>query len=74
MACYFTFFLSEFYFEVSGIISIVTLGVLMGTFGRVNINSDSEKSLHSVYQFIQFLLETTLFVLTGAFIGYEFFN
>ena len=52
ISCYLTFFISEFYFEVSGIISLVTLGVLMGKFGKVSINSETEKNLHSVWSFI----------------------
>lgn len=52
ISCYLTFFLSEFYFEVSGIISLVTLGVLMGKFGKVNIHSETEVHLHSVWTFI----------------------
>ena len=52
ISCYLTFFLSEFYFEVSGIISLVTLGVLMGKFGKVNIHSETETHLHSVWSFV----------------------
>lgn len=51
-ACYFTFFISEFYFEVSGIISIVTLGVMMGKYGKVKMNPESEHSVHAVWSFI----------------------
>ncbi len=69
VACYFTFFISEFYFNVSGIIAIVTLGVMMGKFGKVNMNPESEHSVHSIWNFISYALETILFVITGAFIG-----
>ena len=71
IACYFTFFISEFYLGVSGIIAIVTLGVMMGKFGRTSMNPESEHSLHIVWSFVQFAMETILFVLTGSFIGKE---
>lgn len=71
VSCYLTFFISEFYLEVSGIISIVTLGVLMGKFGRVNMNPDSEHSIHTVLTFLQYSFETCLFIITGTFIGKE---
>ena len=69
VSCYATFFVSEFYLEVSGIISIVTLGVLMGKFGRVNMNPNSNHSIHTVLTYLQYSLETCLFVITGTFIG-----
>lgn len=52
IGCYFTFFIAEFYLKVSGIIAIVTLGVLMGKYGKVNINPESEHAIHSVWSFV----------------------
>ena len=67
--CYLTFFIGESYLGVSGILAIVTLGVLMGAYGRVKINPESEHAMHSVWSFIQFVLETLIFIITGCFIG-----
>jgi len=52
VGCYFSFFVSEVYFGVSGIISIVTLGVLMGIYGKTNIHPQSEAAIHSVWTFV----------------------
>lgn len=52
IACYFTFLLSEYYLGVSGIISIVTLGILMGIYGKTNINPSSEVAIHNVWSFV----------------------
>lgn len=70
MACYVTFFVGEVYLGVSGILAIVSLGVLMAMFGKVRINPESEHSVHVVWSFIQYVLETIIFVLTGGYIGY----
>lgn len=51
IGCYFSFFISEFYLGVSGIISIVTLGVLMGIYGKTNMHPSSEAAIHSVWTF-----------------------
>ena len=71
LACYLSFFVSEFYLEVSGIISIVSLGVLFSVSGKSKIHPESEHSMHSVWHYVQYLLETVLFVLTGCFIGQD---
>jgi NhaP-type Na+/H+ or K+/H+ antiporter len=64
MACYATFFIGEVYLGVSGILALVSLGVLMAMFGRVRINPESEHAMHTVWTFIQYVLETVIFVLT----------
>jgi NhaP-type Na+/H+ or K+/H+ antiporter len=69
ISCYMTFFVSEFYLEVSGIIAIVTLGVFMGRYARVSMHPSSEHSIHSILSYLQYALESILFVITGAFIG-----
>ena len=71
LACYLAFFISEFYLEVSGIIAIVSLGVLFSISGKSKIHPESEHSMHAVWHYIQYLLETILFVLTGCFIGQD---
>ena len=70
MSCYVTFFVGETYLGVSGILAIVSLGVLMSMFGKVRINPESEHSVHMVWSFIQYVLETVIFVLTGGYIGF----
>ena len=74
LACYASFYLGEMYLGVSGILTIVTLGVLMGTYGKLKINPHSQHALHSVWTFVQYVLETILFLITGLYIGKEFIN
>ena len=68
-ACYLTFFYGEAYFGVSGIIAIVFLGVLMGNYGKVHMNPQSVEFIHIVLSFLQYCLETLLFIITGCYIG-----
>lgn len=70
-SCYLTFFVGEIYFGVSGIIAIVTLGILMSMYGTVRINPESIHSLHSVWSFVQHAMETIIFIVTGLYIGEE---
>lgn len=71
IACYLTFFIGEIYLSVSGIIAIVVLGIAMSTYGKVNMNPESEHAIHSVWGYIQYILETIIFLLTGVFIGQD---
>lgn len=71
-SCYLTFFFAEGYLGVSGILAIVFLGMGMGAYGRVQINPESEHAVHATWSFIQFVLETLIFIITGAFIGKVF--
>lgn len=72
LSCYLTFFVSEFYFGASGIIAIVTLGMLMGNFGKFSINPESLEWNHLILTYLQFALETVLFIITGCYIGKHF--
>ncbi len=69
VSCYITFFVGEIYLKVSGIISIVTLGVMMGGYGKMFMSHDSIEFTHIVLSYLQYTLESLLFVITGAYIG-----
>jgi sodium/hydrogen exchanger 10/11 len=72
LACYLTFFLAEASIvgmHVSGILAVVVLGLYLGATVRPRLNPHSAHSLHEVWSFMQFMMETLLFLLTGGFIG-----
>lgn len=69
IGCYGTFFLAEFYFHTSGIISLVFFGVLMGHYGKSNFHPESMHLIEQVWSFLQQGLETCLFIITGILIG-----
>lgn len=49
--CYLLFFFSETYFNVSGILALVTLGLFMSSMGKTRIHHEAEHSLHVVWSF-----------------------
>lgn len=72
LACYTTFFLAEASIvgmHVSGILAVVVLGLYLGGTIRPRMSPHSSHSLHEVWVFAQFMMETLLFMLTGSFIG-----
>jgi len=52
IGCYFTFFIAEFYFHTSGIISLVFFGVLMGHYGKSNFHPESMHLIESIWSFL----------------------
>ena len=72
LACYTTFYLAEASivgWHVSGILAVVVLGLYLGATVRPRLSPHSAHSLHEVWVFMQFMMETILFLLTGGFIG-----
>ena len=72
LAAYLTFFLAEAAIvgmHVSGILAVVVLGLYLGGTVRSRMSPHAQHSLHEVWSFAQFIMETLLFLLTGGFIG-----
>ena len=64
-----TFFLAENVVMVSGLLSVVVLGVLMAMHAKMRMTPEAAEMVHIVISFIQFCLESILFLITGVFIG-----
>jgi len=72
ITCYLLFYFAEFTFlQVSGILSIVVLGLFFSANGKVKIYPESEHALHVVWSFCQYVCETLIFLLTGILIGVQ---
>lgn len=69
---YLTFFLAENVVMVSGLISVVVLGVFMAMYSKMRLPPETGEMVHTVISFIQFCLESILFIITGVFIGKKF--
>ena len=67
---YLCYFLSEAAgCKVSGVLSVLTLGVLMAGFGITAINTeDATHMLHAVWTIIVWICDTVVFILAGAII------
>jgi NhaP-type Na+/H+ or K+/H+ antiporter len=70
IACFLSFYLAEFTsLHVSGILSLVVLGLYLSATGKTKIYPESEHALHVVWSFVQYVCETLIFLLTGVIIG-----
>lgn len=72
ISAYLTFFLAEasiVKLHVSGILAVVILGLYLGATVKPKLNPHYIHTMHSVWHFGQFMMETILFLLTGAYIG-----
>lgn len=58
---------------VSGILSLVCLGLYMTKSGRTQISSKSEEQLHHVWQYLGYFAETMIFLLAGVIIVIKVF-
>ena len=74
---YFTFFLAEstfFKIYVSGILAVVTLGVYFSYKLKNRVIGTVEESMHVVWHFLAYIIESLLFLLTGGFLGIFFIS
>lgn len=70
IACFLSFYLAEFTsLHVSGILSLVVLGLYLSAVGKTKIYPESEHALHVAWAFVQYVCETLIFLLTGVIIG-----
>ena len=73
--CYLVFFLSEssfFKIHVSGILALVIYGIFLGEKLGGRLIGTTEESNHVVWGFLNYILETLLFLITGGYLGYYF--
>lgn len=72
VSAYLTFFIAENVVMVSGLISVVVLGVFMAMYTKMRLPPEAGEMVHTIISFIQFCLESILFIITGVFIGKKF--
>ena len=68
VGCYATFILAEATLEVSGVIAVVTFGVLLSGYGRSRITPEVEESVDSFWEMMGYIANSVIFVLTGVII------
>lgn len=71
-----TFFLAETVcaemgIMVSGIMSLIALGLFMSAFGKTRINPETDHALHTFWNFACYIAETIIFFLGGIIVGYR---
>lgn len=72
LTTYLVFYVSEYYMDVSGSLALVSLGIYLSQYTKVNLTHDNHHAVHTVWSFCGFVLETTIFFITGTFIGQTF--
>lgn len=66
---YLTFFVSEYAFHVSGVLGLVTLGLIMAGPGRTKISPEVQHFIHEFWEFTAFAANTLIFLIVGVVIA-----
>lgn len=64
--------MADFTAGTSGVLAVVTAGVLVAYLGRPNIVGEDNSALEVFWEMIEFVANTVIFVLAGLIIGYNF--
>jgi len=69
LSCYAVFIIAEAtVLHSSGVLAVVTLGILMSAYGRVRISPEVEHYLHSFWEMMAYVSNTVIFLLSGVII------
>ena len=67
---YMCFYICEFtFFQTSGILGVICLGLFWSAFGKTKIRPESEHAVHTVWSFVQYAADTLIFLLVGIIVG-----
>jgi NhaP-type Na+/H+ or K+/H+ antiporter len=69
VSAYFVFFICENIFSVSGVLGLVTLGVMMAGPGRTKITPQVQHFIHEFWEFTAFAANTLIFLIVGVVIA-----
>lgn len=68
-AAYLTFFMSEHFFTVSGVLALVAFGLLMASSGRTKISPEVQHFLYEFWELAAFIANTLIFLIVGVVIA-----
>lgn len=68
-AAYLTFYVAEHFFHVSGVLGVVTMGLLMASVGKTRISPEVEHFLHEFWELAAFIANTLIFLIVGVVIA-----
>ncbi len=78
-AAYLTFFVAESFLHVSGVLGLVTFGLMMASSGKTRVSPEVEHFLHEFWELASFIANTLIFIMVGVviaervvFTGYDF--
>lgn len=70
-AAYLTFFVAEHFVSVSGVIALVSYGVMMAGIGRTRISPQVGHFLHEFWDLAAFIANTLIFIIVGVVIALQ---
>lgn len=68
-AAYIAYFIAENVFHVSGVVAVVSLGLLVASVGRTRISPEVAVFLHHFWQMMAHIANTLIFILVGIIIA-----
>lgn len=68
-AAYITFYLAEHFFHVSGVLALVTLGLVLGGPGRSSISPKVEHFMHEFWELAGFIANCIIFLIVGLVVS-----
>lgn len=68
-AAYLTFFIAENFLGVSGVLALVTFGIIMASVGRTKISPEVQHFLHEFWELAAFLANVLIFLIVGVVIA-----
>jgi len=68
-AAYLTFFISEHFFQVSGVLALVAFGLVLASYGRTKISPEVQHFLHEFWELAAFIANTLIFLIVGVVIA-----
>lgn len=68
-AAYIAYFIAEHVFHVSGVVAVVSLGLMLASFGRTRISPEVADFLHHFWHMMAHIANTLIFVLVGIIVA-----
>ncbi|CAH2037679.1 unnamed protein product [Thlaspi arvense] len=66
---YFAYYTAQEWAGVSGILTVMTLGMFFAAFARTAFNGDSQQSLYHFWEMVAYIANTLVFILSGVIIA-----
>ena len=60
--------------QISGIITLISLGLFMSAFGKTRINPESDHAVHVFWHYAVYAAETIIFIFSGVIVGVKCLN
>lgn len=68
-AAYLAFFVAEYFFHISGVLALVSFGLMMAGIGRTRISPQVAHFLHEFWELAAFIANTLIFLIVGVVIA-----